>query len=225
VQEVGVSWNLTDAKNPQQTELDKLFNAAKKAGQRAYLIVVLAYNAALRVSELVHARVPDFNWTTGKMTLIPAKKAGRRRIKQPDGTLKIVERPLPKPVEYPLPQSTMKIVQQYIEEAGLPEDSWLFPGDVSADGCHLMKRQCPGGHLSKRMAQKIWDAICTKAGVKVAGRGIHSLKHARLTEVAEKSHDPFLVKAMGRHSTIAMSDHYVKYVELREKTDKIGGRE
>jgi len=66
--------------------------------------------------------------------------------------------------------------------------------------------------------------VCREAGVKVPGRGIHSLKHARLTEVAEKSKDPFLVKAMGRHASIAMSDHYVKYVQMREKTEQIGGR-
>ena len=34
-----------------------------------------------------------------------------------------------------------------------------------------------------------------------------------------------MVKETGRHESIAMSDHYVKYVDFNEKIEKIGGRQ
>jgi len=219
-----MAWALTDAKNPQEEELTKLFKAAKKAGSRAHLLIILAYNGALRVSELVHIRVSDFNWSTARMRMIPFKKAGRRRIKQNDGTFKMVDKPLPDAIEYPLPASTVALVRVYVEAQKLKSGSWLFPGSVTPKGCHVVKLKCPGGHLSKRKAQMLWDVVCKEAGVKVPGRGIHSLKHARGTEVARKTKDPFLVKEMLRHGSVAMSDHYVKYVNIKDQVEKIGGR-
>jgi len=126
-----MAWKLTDAKNPHESELDKIFESAKKEGPRSYLFVVLAYNACLRVSELIHVKPSDFNWTSGKMSLIPLKKAGLRRIKQADGTFKTVDRPLPDPVEYPLPSSTIELVRKYIAANKLSGKAWLFPGGVT----------------------------------------------------------------------------------------------
>lgn len=219
-----MTYSLKDAKNPQEEELTKLFKAAKKAGSRAHLLIILAYNGALRVAETVHIRVSDFNWSTGRMRMIPFKKAGKRRIKQPDGTVKVVDKPLPDPIEYQLPSTTVALVRAYVEAGKFKPGSWLFPGNVSRKGCHVVKLLCPGGHLSKRKAQMIWDVVCKDAGVKVPGRGIHSLKHARLTEVARKTKDPYMVKEIGRHSSVAMSDHYVKYVNIKDQIEEIGGR-
>lgn len=219
-----MGWNLTDAKNPHEEELVKLFKAAKDAGRTTHMLIVLAYNGALRVSEAVHVKVSDFNWSTARMRMIPFKKAGRRRVKQNDGSFKAVERPLPAPIEYPLPASVVKLIREYVEATGLKPTSWLFPGNVSRKGCHIVKLECPGGHLSKRMAQNLWDAACEKAGIKVPGRGIHSLKHARGTEVARKTKDPYLVKEMLRHGSVSMSDHYVKYVNIKDQVEEIGGR-
>ena len=219
-----MGWNLTDAKNPHEEELDKLFKAAKSAGRTAHLLIVLAYNGALRVSEALHVRVSDFNWSTSRMRMVPFKKAGRRRVKQNDGSFKAVDRDLPAAIEYPLPVSVVKMVREYVEAEGLKPSSWLFPGRTGRGGCHIVKLECPGGHMSKRNGQKIWDAVCEKAGIKVPGRGIHSLKHARGTEIARKTKDPYLVKEMLRHGSVSMSDHYVKYVNIKEQVDDIGGR-
>ena len=70
----------------------------------------------------------------------------------------------------------------------------------------------------------MFDRICKKAGLKLPGRGPHSLKHGRLTEVAKKTRDPYMVKELGRHESITMSDHYVRYLETQEAVAKIGGR-
>jgi integrase len=217
-------WTLKDAKNLRKDELDSLFLEARKAGELEHLAIVLAYNGALRVSELVHIKVSDFNWASGKLTMIPLKKAGKKRKKLPDGTITIIEKPLPHPVEYPLPSVVMEAARGYIKKEKLKGTDWLFGGFVSPGGCHIVKLICPGGHISKRKMQMIFDQVARAAKVKTEGRGIHSLKHGRLTEVAEKTKDPYLVKEMGRHSSIMMSNSYVKYVNLKEKTEEIGGR-
>jgi len=129
-----MAWELTDAKNPQWAEVEKILKAAKKAGPRPRVMIVLGYNAALRVSELVHVRVADFNWTTARMKMIPLKKAGRRRIKQPDGTFVVVDRPLPGVIEYQLPGDVAALVKSYIAAEKLDPKGWLFPGQTTPGG-------------------------------------------------------------------------------------------
>ncbi len=219
----GSTWALTDAKNMRDEEIEKLFASAKKLGRRAHLVIALSYNGALRVSELVHIKVEDFNWATGKLSMIPLKKAGLKRIRQANGTIKVVDKPLPKAIEYPLPSAIMEMAQKYIKAEKLTE-GFLFPGRAGSGSCFVVKLECAGGHMTKRGMQKIFDAVCTDAGIKVPGRGIHSLKHSRLTEVAQKTKDPYLVKEVGRHGSVSMSDKYVKYVEFQDQIEKLGGR-
>lgn len=214
------TWRLTDAKNPLEDELARLFAAAKKDGPRSHLLIVLAYNGALRVSELIHLKVSDFNFQTGKVKILPLKKAGKKRFRGPDGRVRMVDKPLPAPIECPFPDIALQLTRKYLALAK-PSD-WLFPG--ASASCRIVKFQCPGGHMSKRAVQKIFDRLAIAAGVKVPSRGIHSLKHGRLTEIARKSKDPFLVKAVGRHASISMADHYVKYVDYQERLNEIGGQ-
>lgn len=220
----GEGWSLTDAKNLREDEIRKLFSAAKKFGPRAHLAIILAYNGAMRVSELIHLKVSDFNFGSGRVSILPLKKAGKRKVRDQFGKIRIVDKPLPKKVESPIPPVAMQAAEKYIEQEKLNPDSWLFPGRAASKSCRIVKLNCPGGHITKRTIQKTFDKICIAAGIKVPGRGIHSLKHGRLTEVAFKSKDPYLVKQVGRHSSVALSDHYVKYVEFQKQVNRIGGR-
>jgi len=219
----GTNWVLTDAKNMRDGELAKLYAAAKKYGKKAHLMVVLCYNGALRVGELVHIKVSDFNWETGKLTMIPLKKAGIKRIRQIDGTIKTIDKPLPKAVEYPLHSVVMQMARKYIKDEKV-KDGFLFPGTCGRGSCFIVKLNCAGGHMAKRSVQKIFDAVAKDAGVKVPGRGIHSLKHSRAREIAEKTKDPYMVKEACRHGTVGMSDRYVKYVEFQAEIEKLGGK-
>lgn len=217
------TWKLTDAKNPREEELQRIFGEAKKDSPRTHLMIVLAYNGAMRVGELIHLKVSDFNFPAGMALILPLKKAGKKRVKGQDGKVRIVDRPLPKKVEYPMPAAIMELVSKYIKSERLKPESWLFPG-LCAKSCNVLKLECLGGHITKRAVQKIFDRVCRAAEAKVPGRGIHSLKHGRLTEVAKKSKDPFLVKEAGRHSSVALSDKYVKYIDFQEQMRQIGGR-
>jgi integrase len=216
------TWKLKEAKNLREEECILLFDAARKDSPRAHLMIALSYNACLRVSELVHIRVSDFMWEASKLSIIPLKKAGKRKVRARDGKIYTVERDLPNPVEYPMPQVIMDMAFDYIQDHQLKGDEYLFPG--RANSCKIVKYNCPGGHITKRQVQYIFDRVAGAAGIKIKGRGIHSLKHARLTEVASKTKDPYLVKELGRHSSVTMSDIYVQYSNVQEKVNEIGGR-
>lgn len=216
------SWRLRDAKNMRPDEFDRLLQTAKKYDRRIHLMVVVAYNGAFGVSELIHLKVKDWNFKSSKVSIIPLKKAGKRRIRTAEGKIKVVDRALPMAIDYPMPKNVVAAVEKYVKDNEFASDSFLFPG--RAKTCLVVKLECPGGHISKRMVQWIFDRLATEAGIKVKGRGMHSLKHARLIEVATKTKDPYLVREMGRHESVTMSDHYVRYVELQEKVNEIGGK-
>jgi integrase len=76
--------------------------------------------------------------------------------------------------------------------------------------------------MSRTVARNVFDEVATSAGLKHGGRGLHSLRHSRLTELALKTKDPEFVRLAGRHDTLSMSDIYVKHLDLRERLSEIG---
>lgn len=186
-------WTLSEEKNLEDVELAKLFEAAKADCPRTRLMIILVYHAALRVSELVHLKVLCFRFDENIVSVTPVKRIHR-----------------PKPVDVILPHPVIELVRRYVmlESPG----RWLFPGNVKK--CWL-KNHCAGGHISKREVQKTFDHLCRETGLKLPGRGIHSLKHTRLVDVAEKTKDPQRVKEAGRHASVTIADGYFRFVEDR----------
>jgi len=195
-------WKLSEAKSLDKGELDRIFLAARKDDRRSHIMIMLAYNGALSVSELIHIKVDSFNFGKRTVIVIPIKKI-------PGGPKE--------PVDYPLPSNVIVTIQKYVTEQDLKKRSYLFPGRAKKS-CMVVGLDCPGGHISKREVQGIFDRICQAANLKLPGRGIHTLRHARLIEVAEKTRDPWVVRQAGRFQSIAMSGHYMRFVE------EIGGR-
>ena len=218
-----VKWALKDNKNLREDEISTILGEAKNQGPKTHLMMALAYNGAMRISELVHLRVNSFNFASNRMAIQPVKKAGKRTIRDRiTGKAREIIRPLPPEVDYPMPANVMQMARTYLQKTGLEGSSFLFPGRVAK--CWVVMLPCKGGHMHRRMVQKIFDKICRKVGLKLPGRGPHSLKHGRLTEVAKKTRDPYKVKELGRHESITMSDHYVKYLDIQDTVDKIGGQ-
>lgn len=188
--------------------MDRVMRVSQRHSSLAHVLVSTGYNGAFRVCELTHLKVSDFDFSCNKVSVIPAKKA-RRQGKD-----------LPAAIDYPMPANAMALVGRWISEQGLSSDSWLFSGNVSM--CRVVKYPCEGMHLSTREAQRIFDEVLRMARVKLQGRGIHTLKHARLTDLAKKTKDPWFVKAAGRHESISMSDVYVRYSDLPIRVRRIG---
>jgi integrase len=127
-------------------------------------MMLLAYEGALRVSELIHIRVKDIDFRDGVIALMPS----RRRSK---------ERP---PLK--VGRNVLDAVKAYISEMNLPTEAFLFPGRTKKS-CALVSFKCAGGHISKREVQFIFDRFARAAGIKRRGRGIQYLKNARLAAI------------------------------------------
>lgn len=207
-------WKLKRAKTLSERELDLLFKAAKTDGHRSYVMVLLAYNGALSVSELVHLRVRDIDVVRRVIFIRPAKAAEAE------------------PIEYPFEMAVLNEVLGYIYGAGLNGGEFVFPGRTRRS-CTVSYIPCKGGHISKREVQGIFARLAEQAGISRKGRGIHTLKHARLSEVGEKTNNPSVVKEAGRHKSDVMGHAYVPKANgqttlepqgLRQLIRKIGSR-
>lgn len=195
--------------------------SARASSLRDYALVGLCYNAALRVCELIHLKVSDFDFEDGFVDIIPAKRTHTETICKNGRTL-VSQRPLPRPIHYPLPWSVVRLTQRWIAHQHLSSEDWLFPGTSSS--CLVIGANCAGGHISKREVQRIYHRLAGASGIDRSGRGIHSLKHSRLIEFAQKSRDPWFVRDAGRLASVVTSDVYVRHVTMQETIEAIGGK-
>jgi integrase len=170
--------------------IDKLLRSAKKDGQRAHLMILLSYEGALRVSELIHIKVCDFNFDSGSLTVIPIRRRNKSNV------------------ECKVSSEVAEAIRDYVAALGIDTTSFLFPGRTKKS-CMLVSFRCPGGHISKREVQLIFDRVAGAAGVKEKGRGIQTLKHARLTDVAKETNDPDVIQQIGRYGSSAMGARYI----------------
>lgn len=215
------NWSLRDSRLHGEGEVRKLMSAAKASSLRDYALLGICYNAAMRVCELVHLKVGDFDFKHGFVNIIPAKRTHLETITR-NGRTVVSERALADPIQYPLALEVARLISRWVRREKLSKNDWVFPGTSSS--CQMTGIDCPGGHLSKREAQRIYHKIASTCGLDRAFRGIHSLKHTRLIEFAKKTKDPWFVRDAGRLASVVTSDVYVQHVTMSEKIASIGGK-
>lgn len=185
-----------------ENQVDRLLRVARLCSQKAHIWLAVTYNAALRLCEALHLKAGDLDTTTFQLNITPAKK------KSPEG------------VWYQLNEDIGFLLRKWIALNELDFHDWMFPGN--AKPCKLKTMACTGGHMSRTAVRSLFDEVARTADLKVFGRGLHCLRHSRLTELAMKTKDPEFVRLAGRHETLSMSDIYVKYPDLRERLEAIG---
>lgn len=174
-----------------QNGIGKLLTAARRESPRTHLMILLAYEGALRVSELIHIRVKDVDFKTEAIGLVPLRRRSKARS------------------QWKVDREILDPIEAYIATLGLALDAFLFPGRTKKS-CTIVSFKCAGGHISKREVQLIFDRIAHAAGIKKRGRGIQYLKHARLMAVAEETNDPDMVQKLGRYGSPVMSARYIE---------------
>ncbi len=203
------NWSLNARRTLSSKDVRRVLAQARKRSKRDYVLLALTFNLAALVSEVIHLKVRDFDKAQRSVDIIPLRKATRKR-------------PLPVAISYPVMRDVMALVNKWVRHAYLKQDDWLFSGRTH--GCRLLKYPCHGGHLTRRQAQRIFDIAIQKTGLKVRARGIHALRHARLTQIAEHSKDPWLVRDAGRLRSVAHGNAYVQFVKMNKYLRDIGGK-
>jgi integrase len=100
-------------------------------------------------------------------------------------------------------------------------EEFLFPGRAApcrvshADG--RVEQVCGGGHRSRRNVQQHWTLAVKSAGLSMAGRGIHSLRHFGVTEFYSTTRDLRAAQMFAGHSSSQVTERYAHVVDMREK--------
>lgn len=212
-------WNSNPAKVLTDDELKLILETAKTFPDNVYTAIILAYNAAMRITEVLHCKVSDFDFRSSTMAMYPLKKSRKKKVvDEVSGEIKILPAKRPERAMVHMPDTAMEVVRKYVASHELPGDSYLFPGKAR---CTV--DWCEQGHAHRQVYHEAFRAILNKLGIYMPERGIHTLKHARLTHVAMATKDPFKVQRFSRHSSIEMAAHYVNYVQDKDIVKAVGG--
>lgn len=186
-----------------------LEEASRKA--RDWMLLFTPGNTGLRISEVLHLRVSDFDRATGIQIIRRKKKVLER------DTLAVA-------------RELYDYFDQYVAEEELDADDWLFPGrcgpcyrKITERGKVLRREKlCTGGHLTIRRVQAIWDKILERANLKMKGRGIHTLRHYDLTRFYRVNKDLRATQLRAGHSSPITTTIYADVVEMEEKAQAAG---
>jgi integrase len=192
------AWNLRQEKIPTRDEAGKVLDLAKHQNMEMYLLFAIGANTGLRICEMVHLKTTDYQ---NKKLIITRRK---KRVLAPESI------------------DVMPALGEMLAavKANIPE-GWIFTG--RAKPCILKRSKgkeevlCQGGHMSIRHAQMEWKLFTAEAGIRMRGRGIHSLRHYAVTEFYKKHRDIRATQIFAGHSSSAITEVYAHVVDMAEK--------
>lgn len=165
----------------------------RKIWDRNYLICVLGINLAFRITDILHLKVENFK----------------------GGYIHIRERKTHKEQSFPLHQSLIKIVQDYINRNNLVEGEYL-----------MQSRQGKNKPLSRQRVDQIIEDMSKELNIGYP-TGAHSLRKYFARKFYEETGDIIGLKEMLNHSTERVTLAYICYnQEIKEERRKnffIGG--
>lgn len=194
------AWSLPAEKILTPDEVRQILQAAKRRSARDYTFLVVAANTGLRVSEVAHLMTDD---VVGEQLIVV------RRKKRVLGPSRIDVAP-----------DAMKILREWL--ADKPQ-GYVFPGRCAP--CWIDRKSgereqvCIGGHAALRHVQRAWELYLVECGLRVYGRGIHSLRHYAITQFYAKYRDLRAAQLFAAHASSAMTERYAAVLDMREKVN------
>ena len=191
------NWSLPEEKIITPDQLRRILDVARQ-NERDYVFFAVAANVGLRLCEIGHIQRDDVR---GDRLIITRRK---KKI---------------------LRESSIDIVPALAEIlnawASRVEYGYIFPGNCSP--CIIKRRSgeqtqvCPGGHVSLRAIQRRWELVIAEAGLRVPGRGIHSLRHYAVSQFYAKTRDLRAAQVFAGHSSSQITERYASPIDLRDQ--------
>jgi integrase len=133
------------------------------------------------------------------------------------------------PTEMQVSGAIMSIIKAW---AAKQPEGFIFPGRCKPCEIQRMKKGedgkmvkaalepfCVGGHASLRDIQRRWQLCTVATGLKVYGRGIHTLRHYAITEFYKRTKDLRAAQVFAAHSSSSMTERYSHVTNLKEYVD------
>jgi len=156
-----------------EEEIKKLFLSVDNLKHR--IMLMLSYASGLRVGEVVRIRIEDID---GERGLIHIRSAKGKRDRY---TL--------------FPVSLRGQLGEYWKMYKLPNNGWLFPGQVGSR------------HLSERSIQAVIERAVKKAGI-TKPVSMHSLRHSFATHLLEHGTDLRYIQDLLGHQSVRTTEIY-----------------
>jgi integrase len=184
-----------ELKHLSESELLDVLECARKASSRDHALLVVGFTHGLRNQEIARLRLGDLNWRSQEITI--------RRLKSSLNTVQPIVRHRGRPA-----LCEMSALRVWLKERRLGND----PSDFL-----FVSRK--GGALGQRQVNRLFAEYCELASkVRIARneapiaksvRHVHCLKHSRGTSLAERGVNPYRIKLILGHKSMASTERYL----------------
>jgi type 1 fimbriae regulatory protein FimB len=184
-----------DLKHLSESELLDVLECARKASSRDHALLLVAYMHGLRNQEVARLRLSDLNWKSQEITI--------RRLKSSMNTVQPIVRHRGRPA-----LCEMTALRTWLKERHLQNDP--------SDFVFISKK---GGALGQRQINRLFGKYCelasqarvarAEAPIAISVRHVHCLKHSRGTSLAERGVNPYRIKLILGHKSMASTERYL----------------
>jgi integrase/recombinase XerD len=179
---------------PGEDEWDRVLDAVKEEPLRNQLMLLLAYDGALRRSELVALQVRDIAFPHQQITIRPEiAKYGRGRVVMYEDVAR-------------------DFLQQYLEERAEAE---IYGG--------LLFRSQSDRNSTQVITANTWDKVVSRIATKVGLQHhltTHTLRHLRLTDLARAGMEIHTIAEYAGHRSLETTKIYIQ-LSGRETTERV----
>jgi integrase/recombinase XerD len=178
---------------PSDEEWDHILDAASQEPIRNQLMLLLAYDGALRRSELVALEIRDLALPLQQITLRPEiTKNGRGRVVM-------------------FGDVSRELLKRYLDERA----------EADIRGGHLFRSASHRNH-SQHITPATWDKIVARLAEQadVAQFTTHTLRHLRLTDLARAGEDLYTIMQYAGHRNVETTKLYLR-LSGRETAERV----
>jgi integrase len=184
-----------ELKHLSESELMDVLECARKVSSRDHALLLVAYTHGLRNQEVARLSIGDLNWKSQEITI--------RRLK-----------------------SSLNTIQPIVQHRGRPAlcemtalRIWLKERRLNNDPSDFVFVSKKGGALGQRQINRLFAQYCEVASRARIARGdvpiansvrhVHCLKHSRGTSLAERGVNPYRIKLILGHKSMASTERYL----------------
>jgi integrase len=184
-----------ELKHLSESELLDVLECARKVSSRDHALLLVAFTHGLRNQEVARLRIGDLDWKSQEITI--------RRLKSSLDTVQPIVRHRGRPA-----LCEMTALRMWLKERRLRNEP--------SDFLFVSKK---GGALGQRQVNRLFAEYCEIASrariarnqlpIAKSVRHVHCLKHSRGTSLVERGVNPYRIKLILGHKSMASTERYL----------------